>query len=91
MKRSSPIDPPASKNSSRKRGPVEAMLLEIARQGGYRVVKVAPAKMAASKGVSRVTDRKMIQSGKATPAQIQAKNDLLPGEVEVNDWSPIFT
>jgi len=90
MKRSS-FNPPAARKGSRKRSPVEAMLLEIARQGGYRVVKVAPAKMAASKGVSRVTDRKMIQSGKATPAQIQAKNDLLPGEVEVNDWSPIFT
>jgi hypothetical protein len=47
--------------------------------------------MAAIKGVSRVTDRRMIESGKATPAQIQAKNDMLPGEVEVLDWSPIFT
>jgi len=67
------------------------MLLKIARKGGYRVVKVAPSKMAAIKGVSRTTDRRLIQAGKATPAQIQAKNDMLPGEVKVLDWSPIFT
>ena len=90
MKRS-PFNPPVARNGNRKRGPVEAMLLEIARKGGYRVVKVTPAKMAAIKGVSRTTDRRMIESGKATPAQIQAKNDMLPGEVEVLDWSPIFT
>ena len=83
MKRTSTISTPISRNGGRKRGPVEAMLLEIARKGGYRVVQVAPAEMAAIKGV--------IQSGKATPAQIQAKNDMLPGEVKVLDWSPIFT
>jgi len=91
MKRSSLINPSVLRNGARKRGLVETMLLEIARKGGYRVIKVAPEKMAAIKGVSRATDRRMIQSGKATPAQIQAKNDMLPGEVEILDWGPIFT
>ncbi len=82
---------PALRNPSRKRGPVEVLLREIARKGGYSVVNVSSAKMAALKGASRARDQGMIDSGQVTPEQIQSQNDMFPGEIAVLDWSPIFT
>jgi len=69
---------------------VESTLLKIAKKAGYSITEVSPEKMAQAKGRSRARDTRRMTTGKATPAQIQAKNDMLPGKIEVLDWSPIF-
>jgi hypothetical protein len=72
------------------RGLIERTLLKIARAGGYKITRVPPAEMAKAKGESRRRDDELVRIGKATPEEIQAKNDMLPGRIEVIDWSPIF-
>jgi hypothetical protein len=72
------------------RGLIEKTLLKIARANGYQVTRVSPTAMAKAKGESRRRDDELIRTGKATPEEIQAKNDFFPGKVEVLDWSPIF-
>jgi len=69
---------------------IEKTLLKAARAGGYQVTRVSPARMAKAKGNARRDDLVRIQSGEATPEQIQAKNDMTPGKIKVLDWSPIF-
>jgi hypothetical protein len=46
--------------------------------------------MAKAKGESRRKDDELIRTGKASPEEIQTKNDMVPGKIEVLDWSPIF-
>ena len=89
MKRSKPINTTTDPNG-RKRGLVESMLLEIAQKGGYTVVEVSSQKMARAKSQSRTRDMQRIAKGKATPEQIQDKNDMLRGPIQVLDWSPAF-
>lgn len=89
MKRSNPINTTVAPNG-RKRGLVESTLLKIAKKGGYTVIEVAPEEMARAKGRSRAKDLRLIATGKATPEEIQAKNDFFPGKIEVLDWSPVF-
>jgi hypothetical protein len=72
------------------RGLIETTLLKVARARGYKVTRVSPSDMAKAKGESRRRDDELIRTGKATPAEIQAKNDMVPGKIEVLDWSPIF-
>jgi hypothetical protein len=73
---------PTRKTKRARRGLIERTLLKAARAGGYKITRVSPAEMAKAKGD--------IRTGKATPDEIQSKNDMLPGKIEVLDWSPIF-
>lgn len=80
-----------SRNARRApRGLIERTLLKAARAGGYKVTRESPIEMAKAKGESRRRDDELIRTGKATPEEIQAKNDMLLGEIEVLDWSPVF-
>ena len=81
---------PSRQTSRSPRGLVERTLLKAARAGGYKITRVSPAKMSKAKGNSRRRDDELMRTGKATPEEIQAKNDMVPGKIEVLDWSPIF-
>ena len=72
------------------RGLIERTLLKAARAGGYTITRVSAAKMSTAKGNSRRRDDELMSTGKATPEEIQAKNDMVPGKIEVLDWSPVF-
>jgi hypothetical protein len=69
---------------------LEATLVEIAMEAGYRVIPVPAEAMAIAKGKSRLQDARRIASGKSTAEQIQKKNDRFPGNIVVLDWSPAF-
>ncbi len=69
---------------------IERTLLKAARAGGYKITRVSPAMMAKAKGESRCQDDELVRTGKATPEEIQAKNDMTSGNIEVLDWSPVF-
>ena len=88
MKRAATKPPRQTGRASR--GLIERTLLKAARTGGYKITRVSPAKMAKAKGNSRRRDDELMRTGKATPEEIQAKNDMAPGKIEVLDWSPIF-
>jgi hypothetical protein len=81
---------PTRKTNRTPRGLIETTLLKIARASGFQVIPVSPTQMAKAKGESRREDNRRIQNGEATPAQIQKKNDMVPGPIEVLDWSPVF-
>jgi hypothetical protein len=81
---------PTRKTNRTPRGLIETTLLKIARASGFQVIPVSPTQMAKAKGKSRREDNRRIQNGEATPAQIQKKNDMVPGPIEVLDWSPVF-
>jgi len=81
---------PARKSNRAPRGLIETTLLKIARVSGFQVIPVSPVQMAKAKGESRREDDRRVRSGKATPAQIQKKNDMTPGPIEVLDWSPVL-
>jgi hypothetical protein len=83
------VNPPR-KTSRTGRGLIESTLLKVAIGSGYQVTRVSPAKMAKAKGKSRLSDRRRIQAGQSTPGQIQSQNDMVPGKIEVLDWSPVF-
>jgi transposase len=74
----------------RSKGGVEKALIKAAKKAGYKVTEVSPAQMARSKARSRARDARLIAEGKATPGQIQSKNDYLRGTLRVLDWSPMF-
>lgn len=88
MKRAS--SKPSRQSRRAPRGLIEATLLKIARARDYKVTRVSPSAMAKAKGESRRRDNELIRTGRATPAEIQARNDMTPGKIEVLDWSPIF-
>lgn len=71
-------------------GLIEKTLLKIARANGYQVTRVSPTVMAKAEGESRRRDDELTRTGKASPEEIQAKNDMVPGKIEVLDWSLIF-
>jgi hypothetical protein len=89
MKRSKAINTTTASNG-RKRGLVESTLLKIAQKRGYKITEVTPQQMARAKSQSRTRDMQLIAKGNATPEQIQDKNDMLRGTIEVLDWSPAF-
>jgi len=73
------------------RGPVERALLEIAVENGLKVTETTFEEAALAKSKSRRRDDALIRTGKATPEEIQKKNSIVFGPIEILDWSPLFS
>lgn len=70
------------------RTPLMVALLNAAEELGYKIKLIPFQNMETAKKKSRAQDKVDMATGKATPAQIQQRNDLLPGKITVLDWSP---
>lgn len=85
-KRVKSLDPRLRADGSR-RAPMETLLIQIGQANGCRVREVSFETLARTKARSRTRDRKLIQTGQATPEQVQAKNYPFSEGIVIGDLS----
>jgi hypothetical protein len=69
---------------------METLLIRMGQERGYEVREVPFKTLARAKERSRDRDRKLIETGQATPEEIQKKNYPFSEGIVIGDMSRVF-
>lgn len=87
--KASPLDPDFRADGTR-RDLMESLLIKIGQANGCIVREVSFRSLARAKARSRNRDRMLIETGQATPEEIQKKNYPFSEGIVIRDMSKAF-